>query len=142
VLAGVQALFVLIFNPGKSNEGVYTLQGKTSPASSYVLAFEQTDEAIRFADLLHAEGFDMPQPMEWRAETIRTFCERGEFEIGIVPRGALLTPPSHNEYGRPREGNFDRLRKSRDGSAGSASGPHNSRTIDMQRKRLDRLFDA
>jgi hypothetical protein len=44
VLAGVQALFVLIFNPGKSNEGVYTLQGKTSPASSYVLAFEQTDE--------------------------------------------------------------------------------------------------
>ena len=46
-------------------------------------------QAMRFADLLHAEGFDMPQPMEWRAETIRTFCERGEFEVGLAPSACL-----------------------------------------------------
>ncbi|KAL3933313.1 MAG: hypothetical protein SGPRY_000338, partial [Prymnesium sp.] len=119
VLHNRNAVWVLIFNLGRNDEGVYTLQGRTSTASSYVLAFEQTDEvphrpsesceewdsheprqlqAQRFAALLQAEGFDLPEPVEWQSDQIRTFCDAGQFELGIVPTGALLTPPAHNEY--------------------------------------------
>ena len=44
--------FVLLFNPGQHDEGVYTLQGRESLITTYVLAFEQQDEADRFAMLL------------------------------------------------------------------------------------------
>jgi hypothetical protein len=123
VLGPLEAAWVLIFNPGKKDEGVYTLQGRTQPTSSYVLAFEQTDEATRFAQLLQAEGFDLPQPMQWRAEQLRSFCESGEFELGIVPTGTLLTPPTHNEYDTDAYSQLD--------------SPHD---FEAERKRLDRLF--
>ena len=44
VLNNLDVVFVLIFNMGNPDEGVYTLQGRTAPASPYVLAFEKTDE--------------------------------------------------------------------------------------------------
>ena len=45
--------YVLLFNPGQHDEGVYTLQGgQESVITTYVLAFEQQDEADRFAMLL------------------------------------------------------------------------------------------
>jgi hypothetical protein len=127
VLRGLQAVFVLIFNLGKSDEGVYTLQGRTSPASSYVLAFEQTDEAQRFAQLLQAEGFDLPQPMEWKNDQVRRFCDAGRFELGVVPTGALLTPPSHNEYDDEAYG---RLKEEQASNA----------ELMQQKKLLERLF--
>ena len=118
VLRGLPVAWVLIFNHGRNDEGVYTLQGRSTPVSSYVLAFEQTDEAERFAQLLQvrafattgelhlpracaptnsppanlftchacqAEGFDLPEPMQWQADQIRTFCEMGQFQLGVVP---------------------------------------------------------
>ena len=109
VLNNLQAVWVLIFNPGRNDEGVYTLQAKTGAASSYVLAFEQTDEvrsntamvsatrgrlerlstyatlatvqANRFAELLQAEGFDLPKPMEWHRDQVTTFCYTGQFDV-------------------------------------------------------------
>lgn len=128
VLEDVSKAWVLIFNPGRNDEGVvsqrppadsprchappracasrvarnartqYTLQGRNGPASSYVLAFETTDEAMRFAELLAADGFDMAQPAEWRSEQLRAFCKMGKLDVGMVPGGTLLTPPSHNEF--------------------------------------------
>lgn len=98
VLRDLPSAYVLIFNPGQNDEGVYTLQGRSSPMSSYVLAFEETDEAERFAQLLQAEGFDLPKPMQWHVDQICSFCETGHFELGIVPTGVLLTPPTHNEF--------------------------------------------
>ena len=57
MLQGLSAAYVLIFNAGQQDEGVYTLQGRSSPASAYVLAFERDDDAERFSQLLQAEGF-------------------------------------------------------------------------------------
>lgn len=138
VLSGRQNVWVLIFNQGQMDEGVYTLQGRHTPASSYVLAFDQTDEACRFAQLLQAEGFDMPAPIQWRAEQIRQFCESGCFELGIVPTGALLTPPAHNEYDADA---FDKLHQEVEGEDTSDEGAFTSDDIEAERKRLDRLFD-
>ena len=66
VLANLQNVWVLIFNPGKNDEGVYTLQGRTAPSSSYVLAFEQTDEVRRS----HGPCFP-PQPLHLGVGTLR-----------------------------------------------------------------------
>ena len=128
--------WVLIFNAGQQNEGVYTLQGRTA----YVLAFERTDDAERFAQLLQADGFDEPtcappafawffirpaahpsprlaahpepigpvprRPLCWDSNQLSAFCAAGEFEMSLVPQGSLVTPPSTNEYDNDA---FDRL---------------------------------
>ena len=50
-----ESAWVLLFNPGERNEGVYTLQGRETPGAphgTYVLAFEEQEEASRFAMLL------------------------------------------------------------------------------------------
>ena len=43
-----ESAWVLLFNPGERNEGVYTLQGRETPGAphgTYVLAFEEQEEA-------------------------------------------------------------------------------------------------
>ena len=78
VLQGMDGCWVLIFNQGKHDEGVYTLQGKATKANAYVLAFERTDDADRFAQLLQAEGFDLATPLRWAVSythlTLPTIC--------------------------------------------------------------------
>uniref|UniRef100_A0A7S3C4A8 Uncharacterized protein n=1 Tax=Haptolina ericina TaxID=156174 RepID=A0A7S3C4A8_9EUKA len=128
VLRDLPSAYVLIFNPGQNDEGVYTLQGRSSPMSSYVLAFEETDEAERFAQLLQAEGFDLPKPMQWHVDQICSFCETGHFELGIVPTGVLLTPPTHNEFDADAYGKL-----SEDATM--------TAQCDDARERLERLFN-
>merc|ERR1719174_710748 len=65
VMQGLREAYVLIFNRGRQDEGVYTLQGRAERASQYVLAFERTDDADRFAMLLQAEGFDGAVTSVW-----------------------------------------------------------------------------
>ena len=98
VLAGLKAAYVLIFNPGKFDEGVYTLQGRAAQSPAYVLAFEADDEAHRFAQLLQAEGFDLATCCRWEPDQLTSFCDMGAFEVSLVPSGALITPPVKNEY--------------------------------------------
>ena len=104
VLAGLQAAYVLVFNPGQHDEGVYTLQGRASEAHSYVLAFEATDDADRFAQLLQAEGFDLATPSIWDARQLTSFCSMGDFEVSLVPTGGMITPPAKNECAQRRVG--------------------------------------
>jgi len=98
VMQGLTDAWVLIFNPGKQDEGVYTLQGRNARASAYVLAFEYPDDADRFANLLQAEGFDLPTPHSWDHNQLNNFCSTSHFEVSLVPSGALITPPTKNEF--------------------------------------------
>ena len=91
VLAGMHQAWVLIFNPGKENEGVYTLQGQQSSVS-YVLNFEYKDDADCFASLLHAEGFDEPTPLCWDVSQLSEFCDAGQFEVSLVPQVTTPAP--------------------------------------------------
>ena len=97
-MESVDTAWVLIFNAGKSNEGVYTLQGRSKASSAYVLAFERTDDAERFALQLQGEGFDLATPLCWDARQLEAFCEAGDFEVSLVTEGTLITPPRKNEY--------------------------------------------
>ena len=96
--------WVLIFNAGQDDEGLYTLQGSEASVQqhgndgTYVLAFEQHEEASRFAMLLQAQGFDMPTATEWPAEQLSEFCSSTEFGLGFVPHEALLVPPQLNYF--------------------------------------------
>ena len=142
VLDGKRAAYVLIFNPGRHDEGVYTLQGKSEQQPAYVLAFEQTDDADRFATLLQAEGFDLATPSCWDIEQLASFCSTGDFEVSLVPDGGLITPPSKNEYDHEA---FAALEER--SAFGDASFSEDARTsaataqyVD-ERKRLERLFE-
>lgn len=85
ILHGIDSAWVLIFNVGRHDEGVYTLQGRASCPTAYVLAFERTDDAERFAQQLSSEGFDLAKPLQWDVAQISAFCSAGEFEISLVP---------------------------------------------------------
>ena len=101
--------WVLIFNEGSANEGVYTLQGRSTRATSYVLAFEEHEEASRFGLLLQAQGFDEPAAVQWPSKHLSEFCEGAGFELGLVPHDTVLLPPSNNFYDNDA---FSRLERS------------------------------
>jgi hypothetical protein len=86
VLSGLNDAWVLIFNAGRDDEGVYTLQGRTSRSTAYVLAFEFLDDADRFAELLQAESFDLATPHNWDVRQLSAFCDVGDFEVSLVPQ--------------------------------------------------------
>merc|ERR1712129_426764 len=85
--------WVLIFNAGEADEGVYTLQGRDTGDSTrhgtYVLAFARQEEAA---------GFDMPTTTQRAAEQVSDFCAMAEFGLGFVPDDALLVPPQRNYF--------------------------------------------
>lgn len=72
MLQDIKSAYVLIFNVGRHDEGVYTLQGHSSP---YVLAFEREEDAGRFAQQLQASGdgfVRVPPPNGGRAPSAAT----------------------------------------------------------------------
>jgi len=95
---GIRECFVLIFNAGMPDEGVYTLQGRETSLDTYVLGFELKDEADRFATLLEAQGFGMPDALLWPTEQVSDFCQVAEFGLSFVPQNTLFMPPAHNYY--------------------------------------------
>ena len=90
--------YVLIFNRGQDDEGVYTMRGETpaSCAGMHVLAFERREEASRYALLLQAQGLDRLAATLWESEPLADFCWRAEFGLGYVPHDAVLVPPQRN----------------------------------------------
>merc|ERR1712083_335912 len=129
-------VWVLLFNPERHNEGVYTLQGRTD-ARTYIVSFEHGDEAERFAHLLHAEGFDMASPRQWSANQVSTFCTTAGFDLSFVPEGALLLPPSHNVYDTEAFEELDKIREGND----EASKHEPPEDITRARDILERLWD-
>jgi hypothetical protein len=95
-LNGVSKVWVVMINPGQANEGVYTLQDIEQKKQDRILAFEQRDDAKRFADKL--EGFDMIAPMQWDSLQLSDFCKHGGFETDLVSAGASINPPEVNEF--------------------------------------------
>lgn len=96
VMQGQREAYVLIFRPGAQDEGVYTLQGtprEPASATSFVLAFERTDDATHFAQLLHAQGFDVATPLSWSSYDLVSFCDGAGYEVSLVPGGAQIEPP-------------------------------------------------
>merc|ERR1719463_644410 len=99
VLSHAQAVYVLIFNQGMENEGVYTLQSP-SQSKPHLLTFENSGDADRFANLLQGQGLDqLGKPLKWESATIVEYCGACEYAVTLVPAGTTYTPPQTNEMG-------------------------------------------
>ena len=83
-------LCVLIFNVGSENEGIYTLSVESE---NTVVAFESEDDAQRYAMLLEAQDFMVPQVESIDAEEIKRFCEDSSLGLIVVEAGQLVMPP-------------------------------------------------
>jgi len=101
-------LYVLLFGEGME-EGVYTIRHRSS-ATCFVLAFEEWEEAARFSMQLEGEGFALPRAESWAAEILAEFCATIGLQLGLVPGGQLITPPSEIEFAEaPSEDEFAEL---------------------------------
>ncbi|MEM9135782.1 MAG: DUF3110 domain-containing protein [Cyanobacteria bacterium P01_F01_bin.42] len=116
-------VFVLLFNTGTGNEGIHTLKLKDPDVEGMhqdvVLAFQEEDDATRFALLLEAQDFPLPVVEAFAQEEIAEFCRDSGLKMQLVEKGTLAVPPETNvsktdwqeEDERPSESEFDRIRR-------------------------------
>lgn len=87
-------VFVLLFNAGKDNEGIYT---QKVGDRDKVLMFESEDDATRYALMLEAQDFLTPAVEAIDAEEVKEFCQSAGYDWEIVPDGVgVLIPPEAN----------------------------------------------
>eukprot|EP00316_Scyphosphaera_apsteinii_P017389 CAMPEP_0119298034 /NCGR_PEP_ID=MMETSP1333-20130426/241_1 /TAXON_ID=418940 /ORGANISM="Scyphosphaera apsteinii, Strain RCC1455" /LENGTH=180 /DNA_ID=CAMNT_0007299025 /DNA_START=143 /DNA_END=685 /DNA_ORIENTATION=+ len=132
LLDAMGAVWVLLFQPGELNEGVYTLQGRVD-SRTYILAFELLEDAGRFAELLSAEGFDCPVPCEWTNRQVAEFCSSAGYTLSMVDEGTVLMPPMHNVYDTEA---FEAMHRGDD----VTTLGHESDGLRKERDELERLF--
>jgi hypothetical protein len=116
VLRNKPMAYVVIFNQGMPNEGVYTLSTGVGGSRTHILTFDNAEDADRFAHQLQGENFNVlggersvsldAKPLMWDARRIAEFCHRSDFEVALVPAGGMIRPPESNTYdpaqfGRP-----------------------------------------
>ena len=117
------SVYVLLFNTGTGNEGIHTLKLKDPEIEDgqqdVVLAFEEEDDATRFALLLEAQDFPTPIVEEIEQEEIEEFCRDSGLKMQYVEKGTLAVPPEANvdetdwqlDEKAPEESEFDRIRR-------------------------------
>jgi hypothetical protein len=106
--------YVVVFNQGTDNEGVYTLEASARGSKSELLTFENTDDARRFARHLQGEEFTVAgrgrgvsldaQCLMWDTRRIEQFCYSGNFELAYVPSGGRIQLPEKNVFDPSRFG--------------------------------------
>ncbi|CAM9804531.1 unnamed protein product [Ascophyllum nodosum] len=86
--------YVLVYNQGQAEEGVYTLfvEGR-----NVLRAWEEKTEAARYALMLRTEDLPLGKPTELRMMEIISFCKENGVGLELVPRGRGLQPPSINK---------------------------------------------
>ena len=94
-------VFVLLFNAGTENEGIHSLQKQIptdegSYTQDVVLAFEEEDDAARFALMLEAQDFPEATVEGFDQDEIEAFCDSAGLEMELIPEGSLAVPPEAN----------------------------------------------
>jgi hypothetical protein len=93
---------VLLYDAGGDSEGIHSLE---LAGSTVVLMFENRDDAERYAGLLEAQDFPVPNIEAIDREEIEIFCRQAGYEARLVESGfvpttdeerLLLAPPSAN----------------------------------------------
>lgn len=95
-------VYVLLFNARTENEGIHSLK---MGEHNIVLAFEDEDDATRYALLLEAQDFMTPSIEGIDRQEIEEFCQHAQFDCKFIPKGfipqndhdrLLLAPPEMN----------------------------------------------
>jgi hypothetical protein len=95
-------VYVLLFNVGTDNEGIHTVkirdpEGDTEAAHDVVLAFEQEEDATRFALLLEAQDFPQATVESLDREEIEDFCKNAGLSLKLVSKESKAElPPEVN----------------------------------------------
>ena len=93
---------MLLYDAGGDSEGIHSLE---LAGSTVVLMFENRDDAERYAGLLEAQDFPVPNIEAIDREEIEIFCRQAGYEARLVESGfvpttdeerLLLAPPSAN----------------------------------------------
>ncbi len=93
---------VRLYDAGGDSEGIHSLE---LAGSTVVLMFENRDDAERYAGLLEAQDFPVPNIEAIDREEIEIFCRQAGYEARLVESGfvpttdeerLLLAPPSAN----------------------------------------------
>jgi hypothetical protein len=121
-------VWVLLFNANTDNEGIYTLEIE---GDNIIVAFEQEDDAIRYAGLLEAQDFLSPTVERIDSKDLEEFCEESNYDLNIVPTDALLVPP---------EKNVDKTDWSEDRKSSELEDEVEDPVIAMMRRRLENLL--
>lgn len=111
-------------------EGIYSLSVSDE---NIVLAFEDKEEAQRYALCLEAQKFPAPQISELETTELCDFCNESGFRLGFVPKGSLVTPPEESAIE-----DLDKWRGKPPRSKGQTG--MSDEEIDIMKKRLDSLF--
>lgn len=130
----LRTLWVIIFtNATDGSDGVYSL---TIAEDNIVLAFQEREEAQRYAMCLEAQEFPRPQVCELDSSELKHFCGESGFRLGFVPKGALITPPEESAID-----DIDTWRgEPKSNRATKDSTGLSEEDIEVMRKRLDSLF--
>jgi hypothetical protein len=144
VLGCARAVYVVIFNEGTPNEGVYTLQSRDDPARTHLLTFEHTEDADRFASLLQGQGLpELGKPVLWDAENTKEYCNTCEYAVTHVPVGTMFTPPRNNSVDEDAFLVREMMRQAQSGEGLAAGRDIASLGLDMyisEREMLEKLY--
>lgn len=125
----LHSVWTIIFtNAVDGSEGVYSL---AIGSENVILAFEDRQEAQRYALCLEAQTFPSPKISELETSELCDFCTDSGSRLGFVPAGSLITPPD--------ESAVEDLDKWRGKSSGNDTGM-SQEDIENMKKRLDSLF--
>ncbi len=126
-------VWVLLFNANTDNEGIYTLEVE---GKNIIVAFEQEDDAIRYAGLLEAQDFLSPTVERIDKEDLEEFCKDANYDLNIVPTDALLVPPEKNVDKIDWDSDPDKKRSELSEPEDEVEDP----VIAMMRRRLENLL--
>ncbi|WP_017714678.1 DUF3110 domain-containing protein [Prochlorothrix hollandica] len=95
-------VFVLLYKIAPDQEGIHTLR---MGDRNVVLIFEEEDDASRYAMLLEAQDFMLPDVECLDRQDVEDYCAESGYDYRLVPQGfipqndtdrLLLAPPEKN----------------------------------------------
>lgn len=128
---------VLLYDAGGDSEGIHSLE---LAGSTVVLMFENRDDAERYAGLLEAQDFPVPNIEAIDREEIEIFCRQAGYEARLVESGFVPTTDEERLLLAPPSANRD-VSGWEDEPGGQSSQPvEQTDELEEFRRRLENLF--
>jgi hypothetical protein len=81
----------------KKSGGVYAINGQNTSKSKTVLIFEDNDDAVRYVELLDANGFDDElEVTEIEEEIIIRNCDTFDYDYAIIDKNNFVVPLNYD----------------------------------------------
>lgn len=127
-------LYVILFDTKGAEEGVYSL---ALDNVNIVLAFQEKEEALRYALMLGVQDFPQSKVSAFGAAELKKFCADSGFRLGLVPKGSRISPPDETV-----DGNLEDWMEKTTGKLGAAGSGLSGEDIESERKKLEGLFGS